>query len=67
MLLIRLITTPVPKMDPVLQLLESVGLNQKRTSSHDHLVELHRVIPFEKKDIKIIAFHSQWAVFEKAG
>jgi len=62
-----LITTPVPKMDPVLQLLESLGLNQKRTSSHDHLVELHRVIPFEKKDIKIIAFLSQWAIFEKAG
>lgn len=60
-----LITTPAPKMDSVLRFLEFLGLNQKRTSSHDYLVDLSRVVLFEKKQIKIIAFLAQWATFEK--
>lgn len=31
-----MLTSPVPHMDWTMQLLEVVGLNQKRTSPHDH-------------------------------
>ena len=35
-----MVTTPVPHMDWAMKLLETLGLNQKRTSPHDHLVYL---------------------------
>jgi len=61
-----LLTSPVPRMDWVLRLLEWLGLNQKRTSPHDHLVDFRLVPQFERKQIKIVAFLSQWGTFEKA-
>jgi 2-polyprenyl-3-methyl-5-hydroxy-6-metoxy-1,4-benzoquinol methylase len=60
-----LITTPVPHMDWFLHLLEHIGLNQKRTNAHDHLVYLKTVNDFQHKKIKIIAFLSQWGIFVK--
>jgi len=60
-----LITTPVPETDWILKITESLGLNQKRTSPHDHLVHLNRVKLFRQKDIKIILGLGQWAVFVK--
>lgn len=60
-----LITTPVPAMDWLLYLCERLGLNQKRTSPHDHLVNLARVPVFEHKDIRTIHFVCQWATFTK--
>src|SRR5882724_9230347 len=38
-----MVTTPVPHMDWAMKLLEGVGLNQKRTSPHDHLIYLKDV------------------------
>ncbi|GMO28074.1 MAG: hypothetical protein Pg6A_15860 [Termitinemataceae bacterium] len=35
-----LLTTPVPHMDWILRIMEAAGLNQKRTSPHNHLVYL---------------------------
>jgi 2-polyprenyl-3-methyl-5-hydroxy-6-metoxy-1,4-benzoquinol methylase len=58
-----LITTPLPHRDWVMKLLESVGLNQKRTSPHDHLVYLEKVPLFTEKRVKVVAGLSQWAVF----
>jgi 2-polyprenyl-3-methyl-5-hydroxy-6-metoxy-1,4-benzoquinol methylase len=60
-----LITTPVPHMDWFLKILEYMGLNQKRTNAHDHLVYLKNVDYFQSKKIKIIAFLSQWGTFVK--
>ncbi len=60
-----LVTTPMPCTDWILNLLEIVGLNQKRTSPHDHLVDLWRVPYFEQKAIRTIAFLSQWGVLTK--
>jgi SAM-dependent methyltransferase len=58
-------TTPVPHMDWALKFLEWVGLNQKRTSPHDHLCYLAAVPYFEAREVKTIAFMAQWGVFTK--
>ena len=60
-----LITTPLPHRDWVMKTLEAVGLNQKRTSPHDHLVYLYSVPLFTEKRVKVVAGLSQWAVFVK--
>ena len=60
-----LLTSPVPRMDWVMKLLERVGLNQKRTSPHDHLVDFRRVPCFQDKQIQVKAFLSQWGIFQK--
>ena len=61
-----LVTTPVPHMDWFLRTLEYVGLNQRRTSPHNHLVDLHSVDWFEEKDIRIVAGLSQWGILTKS-
>ena len=60
-----LVTTPVPHMDWVMKILEFIGLNQKRTSPHDHLIYLQRIDCFTQKEIKIITFLAQWGIFTK--
>lgn len=60
-----MITTPVPHWDWFLRILEVLGLNQPRYAPHDHLVYLEEVPVFQRKDIRIIAGLSQWAVFHK--
>jgi cyclopropane fatty-acyl-phospholipid synthase-like methyltransferase len=60
-----MLTSPVPDMDWAMQLLELVGLNQKRTSPHDHLVYFEDVPYFQDKDIRIVGFLSQWGIFTK--
>ena len=60
-----LITTPVPETDWILKITESLGLNQKRTSPHDHLVDLKKVVLFKHKKIQIVLGLGQWAVFVK--
>ena len=60
-----LITTPLPHRDWVMKALEAVGLNQRRTSPHDHLVYLDRVPLFAEKRVKVVAGLSQWGVFVK--
>ena len=61
-----LITTPVPHRDWVMKVLERMGLNQKRTSPHDHLVYLEKVPQFTEKQVKVVAGLSQWGVFVKS-
>jgi len=60
-----LLTSPLPHMDWVMRILERLGLNQKRTSPHDHLVYFQEVPHFEQKQIKIVALLSQWGIFHK--
>ena len=60
-----MLTSPVPHMDWMLKILEIVGLNQRRTSVHDHLVYLKDIPYFEDKEIKTIGFLSQWAILTK--
>ncbi len=60
-----MLTSPVPHMDWACLLLEKLGLNQKRTSPHSHLVDFRRVPLFEPVEIRTIALMAQWGVFRK--
>ena len=60
-----MVTTPVPHMDWAMKLLELVGLNQKRTSPHDHLIYLNESPCFEESDLKTVAFLAQWGILIK--
>lgn len=44
---------------------KSLGLNQKRTSPHNHLIPLSLVPYFEHTDIRIVAFLSQRGILTK--
>ncbi len=60
------VTTPVPRRDWIMQVLEAVGLNQRRTSPHDFLVDLRTVRHFAEREIRIVGGLAQWAVLRKA-
>jgi SAM-dependent methyltransferase len=60
-----MLTSPVPRMDWVMRALEAVGLNQKRTSPHDHLVSFRSVPLFAEKQIAIVGGLAQWGIFTK--
>jgi 2-polyprenyl-3-methyl-5-hydroxy-6-metoxy-1,4-benzoquinol methylase len=60
-----LLTTPVPHMDWILKFFEKLGLNQHRTSPHDHLIYLDKLEKFIPVDFKKVAFLSQWGKFKK--
>lgn len=62
---VLLLTSPVPEMDWAMRLLELVGLNQKRTSPHDHLIDFAAIPLFEAVEIRRVAGLSQWGVLRK--
>ena len=57
-----LMTTPVPRLDPVCQLLEHLRLLQQRSSPHTHLTDLRRLPSFDVVERRIKAGVSQWGV-----
>jgi len=57
-----IITTPVPRMDPVCRLLEAFRLLQRRTSPHTHLVDVRRFPRFSVVERHVRAGVSQWAI-----
>jgi 2-polyprenyl-3-methyl-5-hydroxy-6-metoxy-1,4-benzoquinol methylase len=59
------LTTPVPAADWLLKILEWVGLNQKRTSPHTHLMDVRKVPGFTIQYYKKIMGLSQWAILQK--
>lgn len=61
-----LITTPVPRLDWVMKVLEALGVNQQRTSPHDHLVDLRDVRWPGSRQIKTVLALSQWGTFTRA-
>jgi SAM-dependent methyltransferase len=60
-----ILTSPVPHMDWLCKLLEMAGLNQKRTSPHEHLLYFKDIPLFRPLDIKTIGFMMQWGKFRK--
>ena len=60
-----MLTTPLPQMDWLCKLLENLGLNQKRTSPHDHLVNIKRLSNFMTEKYKIVGFMGQWGTYQK--
>jgi len=62
---VLLLTSPVPRMDWIMKLLEAAGLNQKRTSPHEHLIRFEEIPFFQQKELKIVGFLSQWGKLTK--
>ena len=60
-----MLTSPVPHMDWLCKLLEIIGLNQKRTSPHSHLIYFKDIPYFIPIEIRTIGFISQWGKFRK--
>lgn len=58
-----LVTTPVPHMDWLCRVLESIGFNQKRTSPHDHLIYFKDIPLFEPFESKTQGLIGQWGKF----
>ena len=62
-----LLTSPIPQRDGIMRLLEALGLNQKRTSPHDHLIAFETIPRFEPVALRHIAGLAQWGVLRKPG
>ena len=62
---VLMVTTPIPSRDWICRLLEMAGLAQKRTSPHDHLVDLRRVPRFELQSFERVGWLAQWGVLSK--
>lgn len=60
-----LMTSPVPHMDWVMRILEAIGLNQRRTSSHSNLTYFEAIPRFEPVSIQRKAGLSQWGILRK--
>jgi len=60
-------TSPVPEMDWFLRMLELSGLNQKRTSPHEFLIDFRTIPLFKLTSYRRIAGLSQWGIFTKPG
>jgi SAM-dependent methyltransferase len=59
------LTSPVPRMDWACKTLEFLGLNQKRTSPHDHLIYFQHIPLFEPIEIRTVGLMAQWGKFQK--
>jgi 2-polyprenyl-3-methyl-5-hydroxy-6-metoxy-1,4-benzoquinol methylase len=57
-----ILTTPVPRFDPVCRLLEAMRLLQRRTSPHSHLIDLRKFPRFLVAERRIKVGISQWAI-----
>ena len=60
-----MLSSPLPYMDWMCFLLEQLGLNQKRTSPHCHLIHFKKLPLFEPLEVKIIGGIGQWGKFRK--
>ena len=60
-----MLTSPAPRMDWLCRLLEWVGLSQKRTGPHDHLIRFEEIPLFEPVTIRRVGWMAQWGVFRK--
>lgn len=60
-----MLTTPVPHMDWALKILETLGLNQRRTSPHDNLVTVKPTDDFTIEEFMTFGFLGQWVVLRK--
>ncbi len=59
------LSSPAPKWDWAMKILEAIGLNQKRTSPHDHLVDF-TTIPLEPVMVRRQLGIHQLGLFRKA-
>lgn len=61
------LTTPVPHWDWACRVLEAIGVNQRRTSPHEHLVYVRDIAGFEPVRVFQFMVTGQWAILRKPG
>jgi len=61
------LTTPLPAMDGVCRMLESLRLLQRRTSPHTHLIDLRHFPRFDVVERHVKSGVSQWAILRPSG
>jgi 2-polyprenyl-3-methyl-5-hydroxy-6-metoxy-1,4-benzoquinol methylase len=59
------LTSPVPRMDGFLRILENLRLNQMRTSPHIHLIAFKNIQRFHPLRIRTLCGLAQWGIFIK--
>ena len=59
---VLMLTTPIPRADPLLRVLEKLRVLQLRSSPHTHLVDLRHFRRFQIVERRVKAAVSQWAV-----
>lgn len=57
--------SPLPHMDWLCRVLELLGLNQKRTSPHEHLIYFSDIPLFDIVELKTVGLMAQWGIFRK--
>jgi 2-polyprenyl-3-methyl-5-hydroxy-6-metoxy-1,4-benzoquinol methylase len=57
-----MVTTPIPRMDPLCKVLERLRMLQRRTSPHSHLCDLRKLASFDVVERRTKAGVSQWGV-----
>ncbi len=62
-----MLSTPLPSRDWICKIFETIGLNQKRTSSHINLTYLKDLekYGYVLKDYKLVGFMGQWGILRK--
>ena len=59
------LTSPAPRWDPLCALLERLGLSQRRTSPHAHLVDFGSISVLEPVLVRRFGLLSQWGLFRR--
>ena len=62
-----LLSSPIPHMDWLLKIFEKIGLTQKRTSPHDHIVYFKDIPLFEPVEVRTVGCMAQWGKFRRPG
>ena len=60
-----MLTTPLPEMDWMCQIFETIGLNQKRTSPHCNLINIKKISGFKTEKYCIVGLMGQWGVYRR--
>lgn len=60
-----MLTSPAPRWDWCCRVLESLGLTQRRSSPHTHLIHFRHVPLFEPLELRRPGLIAQWGVFRK--
>lgn len=60
-----MITSPHPRWDWLCRMLEGIGLTQRRSSPHSHLIDFRDVPLFERVNLRRSGLAAQWGIFRK--
>ncbi len=60
-----MLTSPLPGMDWLCRVFEALGLAQRRTSPHDHLIRFENIPLFELVRLRRVGLLAQWGLFRK--